>query len=57
MHHKRRLSVSDAKRYSMPDISQPVPMSFVIETIAAILFLVAVGIVGVKMGKRKHEKG
>jgi hypothetical protein len=36
----------------MPDISQPVPMSFIIETIGAIFLVVAIGIYGVKKGKR-----
>jgi hypothetical protein len=38
----------------MPYISQPVPMSFIIETIAVIFAIVALGIVGVKIGKKKR---
>ena len=48
-------SVSAARRLSMPDISQPVPMSFIIETIAAILLVVAIGIAGVKSAKGKRS--
>ena len=38
----------------MPDISQPVPMSFIIETIVVIFAIVALGIVGVKKDKGKR---
>ncbi len=35
----------------MPDLSQPVPLSFIFETIAVILIVTAIGIILVK--KRK----
>jgi multisubunit Na+/H+ antiporter MnhC subunit len=37
----------------MPDISQPVPASFIIETIVVIFAIVALGIFGVKKAKGK----
>ncbi len=40
----------------MPDISQPVPLSFIIETIGAIFALVAIGILGVKRAKKNAKK-
>ena len=48
--------MSVARKSSMPDISQPVPMSFIIETIAAIFAIVGIGILGVKMGKRNGKE-
>ncbi len=41
-----------AKRYCMPDISQPVPFGFILTTIGVIFAIVALGIYGVKKGKR-----
>jgi len=38
----------------MPDVTQPVPMSFIIETIFMIFALVGLGIYGVKKGKGKQ---
>ncbi len=40
----------------MPNVSQSVPASFIVETIGVILVLVAIGIVGVKKGKKRDEK-
>ena len=57
MRLKKGHCANDARRLCMPDISQPVSMSFIVESIAAILLLVAVGIFAVKMGKKEHEKG
>jgi len=39
----------------MPNISQPVPMSFILETVAAIFVVVAIGIAGVKIAKGKRS--
>ncbi len=39
----------------MVDVSQPVPMSFVIETIGAIFVVIALGIMMVKQAKKKKE--
>jgi flagellar biogenesis protein FliO len=39
----------------MPDVTQPVPFYFIIETIGFIFALVAIGIYGVKRGKEKRE--
>ncbi len=36
----------------MPDISQPVPFSFIVETIGAIFAVVAIGIVAVNKRKK-----
>ena len=55
MQKQKTLFVNAVRRLSMPDISQPVPSNFIVETIAAILFIVAIGIAGVKKGKH-HDK-
>jgi hypothetical protein len=39
----------------MPDITQPVPFYFIVETIGMIFALVALGIYGVKKGRSKKE--
>lgn len=39
----------------MIDISQPVPMSFVAETVGVIFAVIAIGIIMVKQAKRKKE--
>lgn len=38
----------------MPDMTQPVEMSFILSTIGAIFAVIAVGIVLVKVGKKSH---
>ncbi len=39
----------------MPDFTQPVEMSFILESIGAIFALIAIGILFVKLGKNsKH---
>lgn len=40
----------------MPEISQPVPMGFIVETIALIFAVVALGIWGVKKGKSDAKR-
>lgn len=39
----------------MVDVTQPVPMSFVLETIGAIFVVIALGIMMVKQAKAKKE--
>ena len=39
----------------MPDLTQPVNLSFIFETIAVILLFTAVGIMLVKMRKKKES--
>ena len=39
----------------MMDVSQPVPMSFIFETIALIFGVVALGIWGVQKGKKNAK--
>ena len=56
MQKQKMLCVNAVRRWSMPDISQPVPMSFILETIAAIFAVVAIGIWGVKKGKSDAKK-
>jgi hypothetical protein len=39
----------------MPDLAQPVPMSFIIETVGVIFIIIGIGIALVKQGKKaKH---
>ncbi len=40
----------------MIDVTQPVPMSFVIETVGIIFAVIALGIVMVKQAKRQKER-
>lgn len=40
----------------MIDLTQPVPMSFVIETVGTIFAVIALGIVMVKQAKRHKER-
>ena len=39
----------------MIDFSQPVPMSFIVETVGVIFAVIAVGIAMVKQAKRRKE--
>ncbi|HLD24025.1 MAG TPA: hypothetical protein VJA83_08770 [Sulfuricurvum sp.] len=39
----------------MIDLTQPVPMSFIIETVGVIFIVIALGIAMVKQAKRKKE--
>jgi hypothetical protein len=39
----------------MIDLTQPVPMSFIIETVGVIFIVIAIGIAMVKQAKRKKE--
>lgn len=39
----------------MIDVTQPVPLSFVAETVGVIFIVIALGIVMVKQAKRKKE--
>jgi predicted permease len=39
----------------MPDFTQPIEMSFVIETVGFIFVLIGVGIALVKMGKKSRN--
>jgi bacteriorhodopsin len=39
----------------MIDVSQPVPMSFVFETVGVIFAVIALGIMMVKQAKRRKE--
>jgi hypothetical protein len=41
----------------MPDLSQPVPASFIIETIAVIAVVVTISIALVKWAKKAKENG
>jgi len=41
----------------MIDVTQSVPMSFIIETIGVIFAMIAVGILMVKQAKRTKENG
>jgi multisubunit Na+/H+ antiporter MnhC subunit len=40
----------------MIDVTQPVPMSFVIKTVGIIFAVIALGIVMVKQAKRQKER-
>ncbi|MFA5214949.1 hypothetical protein [Sulfuricurvum sp.] len=40
----------------MIDVTQPVPMSFIIETVGIIFAVIAIGIVMVKQAKRQKER-
>lgn len=40
----------------MIDVTQPVPISFVIETVGVIFAVIALGIVMVKQAKRQKER-
>lgn len=40
----------------MIDVSKPVPMSFILETIGVVLAVVAAGIFMVKQAKRQKER-
>ena len=40
----------------MIDVTQPVQMSFIIETVGVILAVIAMGIVMVKQAKRRKER-
>jgi hypothetical protein len=39
----------------MIDVTQPVPMSFIIETVGVIFAVIAVGVMMVKQAKRRKE--
>ncbi len=39
----------------MPDFSQPVEMTFIVQTIAAIFVIIGIGIAIVKAGKRSKN--
>lgn len=39
----------------MIDVTQPVPMSFIAETVGVIFIVIALGILMVKQAKRKKE--
>ncbi len=55
MQKSKRACARDVARCLVPDVSQPVTASFIIETIAAIFVLVAAGIFAVKKGKKGKE--
>jgi hypothetical protein len=40
----------------MIDMTQPVPMSFVVETVGVIFIVIGIGIAMVKQAKRRKEK-
>jgi predicted permease len=39
----------------MPDFSEPVPMSFIIETIGVIFIIIGIGVALVKQGKKSRN--
>ncbi|MEA3373924.1 MAG: hypothetical protein U9Q62_09560 [Campylobacterota bacterium] len=41
----------------MPDLAEPVPMSFIIETVAVIFVIIGAGIAAVLRAKKVKENG
>lgn len=40
----------------MPNIAQAVPMQFIVETVLIIFVVIAIGIIGVKRGKKMDKE-
>jgi len=40
----------------MPDVTQPVPMAFIVETIVVIFVIIGLGIVAVRRAKKVKEQ-
>lgn len=56
MPKQKMACVSDVRVCSMPDLSQPVPMSFVVETLVVIFAVIGLGIAAVMRAKKVKEK-